>query len=163
MDQDTLIYIYYSLNFWWFSSGMGESRVNVNLDHSSHIPCIVGKGSRGWQNMEKRPTLTFIFSWIWLTPNSLPNIVCFPSSNVFFECFFVIQVYFFLIHVPASSVYLTSNLQDPRHTRKCSVHKSLLGGTYVGNYWKWQVLWISWLPPILLPGLVRIWSRYIIE
>ena len=44
---------------------------------------------RGWRNVEKRPTLTIFFSWIWLTPH-LPNIVSFPSSNVFFECFFVI-------------------------------------------------------------------------
>ena len=28
-------------------------------------------------------------------PPSLPNIVCFPSSNVFFGCFFVISIYFF--------------------------------------------------------------------
>jgi len=43
--------------------------------------------ARGWRNVEKRPTLAIFFSWIWLTP-LLPNIVCFPSSNVFFSMFF---------------------------------------------------------------------------
>ena len=72
----------------------------------------------------------------------LPNLVCFPSSNIFFKCFLVIGVYFFLIHVRIISAYLSINLQDLHYARKCSVHKSLLRETYVGNYRKWWALWV---------------------
>ena len=91
--------------------------------------------------MENTPTLTsFFFSWIWLPPTpSLPthppNIVCFPSSNFFFECCFIIWVYFFLIRVMNPSVYLSVNLQDPNLARKCSVHDSLCGGTAEEPTW----------------------------
>jgi len=71
---------------------------------------------RGWRNVEKRPTLTIFFSWIRLTPSPphLPNIVCFPSSNVFFECFFVIQVYFFFDS--CTSLFCLPDLQFTRST-----------------------------------------------
>ena len=63
---------------------------------------------------------------------------------------------------PASSV--TINLQDSNLTQKCSVYDSLGRGTYVGNYWKRWVLWTPLLPLILLlPGLVQIGSRHILE
>ena len=113
-----------------------------------------------------KETNTHIFFFVGLadppTPY-LPNIVCFPSSNVFFECFLVIWVYSPLIHVEITSSYLTINLQDPNLARKCSVHDSLGGGTYVGNYWKRRVLWTPLLPPILLPGLVQIGSGDMLE
>ena len=45
---------------------------------------------RGWRNVEKRPTLTFIFSEPWLTPPTiyLLNIVYFSHMYVFSEFFF---------------------------------------------------------------------------
>jgi hypothetical protein len=130
-------------------------KLRVNLRHLA----------RGWRNVEKRPTLTFFFRRSgWPPPLPLPTkYSMFSEFQCFFECFFVIWIYFFLIHVPILSVYLTINLQDPHQARKCSVHKSLLGGTCVGNYSKRRVLCTLLLPPISLPGLVRIGSGHILE
>ena len=44
-------------------------------------------------DVEKRRTLTFFFSWIWLTPH-LSNIVCFRVPMFFLNVFLVIWVYF---------------------------------------------------------------------
>ena len=62
-----------------------------------------------------------------------------------------------------TSSYLTINLQGPNLAQKCSVHDSLGRGTYVGNYWKRQVLGTPVLPLILLPGLVQIGSGDMLE
>ena len=45
--------------------------------------------TRGWRNVEKRPTLAFFFSEPCLTPPSpyLPNIVCFFHIYVFGNIF----------------------------------------------------------------------------
>ena len=45
--------------------------------------------SRGWRNVEKRPTLVFFFSEVCLTPPTLylPNRVCFSQTYVYFFFF----------------------------------------------------------------------------
>ena len=66
--------------------------------------------------------------------------------------------------MPITSTYLTINLQDPNLARKCSVHDSLGGGTYVGNSESGEFceFHCNLLPPISLPGLVQIGSGHII-
>jgi len=132
------------------------------------IICISSLARRCWQGgggtWKRDQHSHFFFRGSgWPSTPHLPNIVCFLSSDVFFECFSVIWVYFFLIHVPITSTYLTINLQDPNLAWKYSVHDSLGRGTYVGNYWKQQVLWTALSPPISLPGLVQMGSGQILE
>ncbi len=133
------------------------SRISKKRSGQNH------QGGGGMWNLYQHSHFFFHRSG-WPPPHPpLPNIVCFPSSNVFFECFLVIWAYFLLIRVPIPSIYLTINFQDPHHARKCSMHNSLLGGTYVRNYWKQQVLWAPSLPPIPLPGLMQIGSGHIFK
>jgi hypothetical protein len=131
----------------------GNQELYVTLQSRATCRHADQGGGGMWKKDQHTPnTHNFFFVDLADPPSpSLPNIVCFPSSNVFFECFFVIWIYFFLIHVPILSVYLTINLQDPHQARKCSVHESLLGGTCVGNYSKRRVLCTLLLPPISLP------------
>lgn len=82
----------------------------------------------------------FIFSEIWLTPLLLPpNIIFFPSSNVFWNVFLIIQVYFY--DSGTYTFYLPS----------------LHGEKYMGNYWK---QWLLWVP---LNIIVRIDCGHVLE
>jgi len=68
--------------------------IRARLTTPSHVEGMANRprhhwpslASRGWRNVEKRPTLT-IFFYGSGRPPLLPNIVCFPSSNVFFNVF----------------------------------------------------------------------------
>ena len=54
---------------------------------------IMTRRVKGVAERGKETNTHFFFSWVWLTPPPtpyLPNIVCFLSSDVFFECFLVI-------------------------------------------------------------------------
>ena len=111
----------------------------------NHLQCIFGVHITWYDS----PQLEFT--------DAPPTIVCFPKFQCFFWNFFSHMSLFFL------DLPKIINLQDPHHAQNCSVHKSLLRGTYVGNYWKRWVLWAPLLPPISLPGLVRIGFGHILE
>ena len=63
-----------------------DTRHSINCWDAGHRSIIETVIPRGWQNVEKRPTLVFFFSEFRLTPPHLylPNIVCFSHTHVFF-------------------------------------------------------------------------------
>ena len=105
---------------------------------------------RGWNGGKFRRSSPANFRTFWTT--YLRNIVCFPSSNVFFECFFSRMSRFFL-----DSCANHFQLPEDQFTRSKSRSKMFCAwffgcrkGVYVGNHWKRRVL-----PPISLSGLVQ--------
>jgi hypothetical protein len=93
LDDEVLVVVFNDIS----GRKHGDDAVRV---HRMYLPFFSFslRISRGWRNVEKRPTLTIFFSWIWLTPSppSPAKYSMFSEFQCFFSMFFYYKDLIFL-------------------------------------------------------------------